>query len=112
MPSIKVYDPPSSCSSGVCGPKADDSISKFSATLDWAEEQGIEVARYNLGYHQGAFVENTIVRNTLDSDGMGCLPLVMSGDKIISKGLYLTKKELADKSGIDGFKAPVDEGKS
>jgi hypothetical protein len=36
----------------------------------------------------------------------------MSGDKIISKGLYLTKKELAEKSGIDGFKAPTEESKS
>jgi hypothetical protein len=43
---------------------------------------------------------------------MGCLPLVMSGDKIISKGLYLTKKELAEKSGIDGFTAPSEESKS
>jgi hypothetical protein len=87
-------------------------MSKFSAALDWAEKQGIDVVRYNLGYHQAAFVENTIVRNTMDSDGIGCLPLVMAGDKIISKGLYLSKKELAEKSGIDGFDAPAEEGKS
>ena len=112
MPSIKVYDPPGSCSSGVCGPEVDDSIIKFSAALDWAEKQGIDVVRYNLGYHQRAFVENTLVRNTLDTDGMSCLPLVMSGDKIISKGIYLTKKELAEKSGIDGFEVPAEDGKS
>lgn len=107
MPSIRVYDPPGSCSSGVCGPEVNDSMSKFAAALDWAEKQGIEVERYNLGHQPGAFVENTTVRDTIESDGMDCLPLVMAGDKIISKGLYLSKKDLAEKSGFEGLGASV-----
>jgi len=107
MPSISVYEPPSSCSSGVCGPEVDDSISKFAAALDWAEKQGIQVERYNLGHHPGAFVQNTVVRATLDKDGMDCLPLIMADDKIISKGLYLSKKDLAEKSGFEGLNTPA-----
>ncbi len=78
----------------------------FSAALTWAEKQGVKVERYNLGYQPAAFAENTDVRDAIDSDGMECLPLVMVDDKIISKGVYLTKKELAEKAGIEISEPP------
>lgn len=101
MPSISVYEPPGCCSSGVCGPEVEESMAEFSAALAWAEKQGIEVARYNLSYQPAAFAENMDVRNAIDSDGMECLPLVMADDKIISKGVYLSRKALVEKAGID-----------
>ncbi len=101
MASISVYEPPGCCSSGACGPEVEESMAQFASALKWAEKQGIEVAVYNLGYQPGAFAENTDVRDAIDSDGMECLPLVMAGDKIISKGVYLSKKDLAEKAGIE-----------
>lgn len=101
MPSISVYEPPGCCSSGVCGPEVEESMAEFAAALTWAEKNGVEVARYNLGYQPAAFADNMDVRNAIDSDGMECLPLVMADDKIISKGVYLSKKELVEKAGID-----------
>ena len=101
MPSISVFEPPGCCSSGVCGPEVEESMAEFSAALAWAEKQGVEVARYNLGYQPGAFVENMAVRDAIESDGMECLPLVMADDKIISKGVYLSKRELVEKAGIE-----------
>ena len=76
-------------------------MAEFSAALAWAEKQGVEVARYNLGYQPGAFVENMAVRDAIESDGMECLPLVMADNKIISKGVYLSKRELVEKAGIE-----------
>ena len=108
MPSISVYEPPGCCSSGVCGPEVEESMAEFAAALKWAEKQGVEVARYNLGYQPGAFVENTTVRAAIDSDGMDCLPLVRADDRIISKGVYLSKKELVEKAGIESSE-PFDE---
>ena len=58
------------------------------------------MARYNLGSQPGAFVENGDVKSALDSDGMDCLPLVMADNKIISKGVYLSKQALVEKAGI------------
>ncbi len=109
MRSISVYEPPGCCSSGACGPEVEDSMAGFAAALKWAEKQGVEVARYNLGSQPGAFVENTDVKNALDSDGMECLPLVMADNKIISKGVYLSKKELAEKAGIESTVADTEE---
>lgn len=109
MPSISVYEPPGCCSSGACGPEVEESMAEFAAALVWVEKHGVEVARYNLGYQPGAFAENTDVRDAIDSDGMDCLPLVMADDKIISKGVYLSKKELVEKAGIEGLEAPSEE---
>ena len=108
MPSISVYDPPGCCSSGACGPEVEKSMAEFAAALAWAEKQGVEVARYNLGYQPGAFTENTDVRAAIDSEGMKCLPLVMADDKIISKGVYLSKKDLVEMAGIESAE-PVNE---
>lgn len=101
MSSIRVYEPPGCCSSGACGPEVEESMVNFSAALTWAEKQGVTVERYNLGYQPAAFAENTDVRDAIESDGMECLPLVMVDDKIISKGVYLTKKALAEKVGLE-----------
>ena len=101
MASISVYEPPGCCSSGVCGPEVEESMAGFAAALAWAKKQGIEVAVYNLGYQPAAFVENADVRDAIDSDGMECLPLVMADNKIISKGVYLSKQQLAEKAGIE-----------
>ena len=62
-------------------------MSKFSAALNWAEKLGINVTRYNLSQEPSAFVKNTIVCDTMDSDGMDCLPLIIAEEKIISKGI-------------------------
>ena len=109
MPSISVYEPPGCCSSGVCGVEMEESMTGFAVALKWAEKQGVEVARYNLGTQPGAFVENTQVKDALDSDGMDCLPLVMADNKIISKGVYLSKKELVEKAGIESSEALAEE---
>ena len=109
MPSISVYEPPGCCSSGACGPEVEESMAEFAAALAWAKKQGIDVAVYNLGYQPGAFAENSDVRNAIDTDGMECLPLVMAGDKIISKGVYLSKKDLAEKAGIENSEPLGDE---
>jgi hypothetical protein len=101
MASISVYEPPGCCSSGVCGPEVEESMAGFAAALAWAKKQGVDVAVYNLGYQPAAFVENTDVRDAIDSDGMECLPLVMAGDKIISKGVYLSKEDLVEKAGLE-----------
>jgi len=88
MAKLSVYDPPMCCSTGVCGPDADDRLAKFAAALDWAKRNGAEVERYNLGHQPGAFAGNPMVKGLLDTDGMACLPLVLLDGKIMAKGDY------------------------
>ena len=91
---LDVYDPAQCCSTGACSPDADDELAQFASSLEWLKESGVAVSRYNLGHQPGAFVTNPTVKGTLDSDGIGCLPLVIADGKIISKGRYPSRNEL------------------
>lgn len=110
MTSISVYEPVGCCSSGVCGPEVEDSMAGFAAALSWAKKQGVAVSVYNLGHQPGAFAENADVKNAIENEGLDCLPLVIADEKIISKGVYLSKSALAEKVGLN-FKETQDEAK-
>jgi len=45
---LKIYDPPMCCSTGVCGPEVDPALVRFAADLKWLESQGVVVERFNL----------------------------------------------------------------
>ena len=62
MASIKIYDKPMCCSTGVCGPQVDPVLPRFAADLDWLMTQGHQVERYNLAQQPAAFVENEMVK--------------------------------------------------
>jgi len=99
MSHIKVFDPAMCCSTGVCGPDADDELAQFAAALDWAKKNGAAVDRFNLGHQPGAFAQDGTVRGLLESDGIECLPLVFVDGDLLSKGGYPSRAVLADKLG-------------
>jgi hypothetical protein len=101
MPRISIYDPPGCCSTGVCDPGLSDQMTQFATAIDALMKAGHDVARFNMASEPGAFVENTVVKHALDTDGMDCLPMVLLEDDIVSKGSYLNRAELGDKIGIE-----------
>ena len=108
MPEIKVFDPPMCCSSGVCGPDADDVPAQFAAALDWAQKNGASVDRFNLAQQPGAFATDARVKGMLESEGVDCLPLVFFDGEVMTKAGYPSRSELADKLGLA---APASETK-
>ena len=101
---LQVYDPPMCCPSGVCGLEVNPELVKFSSDLDWLRRQGIEVERYSLSSHPGAFAQNQVVKEALKYDGNDCLPLIVVNGTIVSKGTYPTRSDLMKLSGIDSEK--------
>jgi len=83
------------CSSGVCGPEADQNLVQFAADIEWLKSQGAIVRRHNLSQSPGAFVENEIVRAALTDKGEGALPLMLVNGKIAATGRYPDRGELA-----------------
>lgn len=102
MAKLSVYDPPMCCSTGVCGPDADDRLAQFAAALDWAKKSGVDVERYDLGHQPGAFATNSLVKGLLEKDGMGCLPLVLVDGHILAKGDYPTREAIGSRLGLAG----------
>jgi hypothetical protein len=100
MKILQVFDPPMCCSSGVCGPKVDPVLPRFSGDLEWFKAQGISVTRFNLAQQPMAFVENSDVRNALEKEDVTCLPLILVDGIIVSRGTYPEREALAALLGI------------
>ena len=95
MKCVQVYDEPMCCSTGICGPQVDPALPKFASDLEWLKAQGVAVERYNLAQQPSAFVQNTIVRGALETEGQECLPLVLVDGKIMSRGAFPSREILA-----------------
>jgi len=97
---IEVFDPPMCCSTGVCGPAIDPALIQFAADLEWLQDQGVVVERYNLSQQPGAFADTPLVKEALTKDGNDCLPLTLVDGKIACQGSYPTREMLAGFAGL------------
>lgn len=99
---LKVYDPPMCCSTGVCGPSVDPVLVHFAADLKWLESQGVAVERFNLAQSPMAFAEDELVRSWITDKGEAALPLVVFEGKVVASGTYPIRSELAELFGLNG----------
>ena len=95
MSELLVFDPAMCCSTGVCGPEVDPALVRFAADLESVSREGVTVQRFNLGAEPQAFMRNALVRETLQREGMACLPLVVANGEVVSRGCYPSREELA-----------------
>lgn len=103
MKTIKVFDPPMCCSTGVCGPDVDPVLVRFAADLKWLESRGVAVERFNLAQSPMAFAEDELVRSLLTDKGAEALPLVIMEGKVAASGFYPTRDELAEMLGLNNM---------
>jgi Arsenical resistance operon protein ArsD len=100
MTTVQVFDPPQCCATGVCGPTVEPALVRFAATVAWLKDQGVAVERFNLSQQPGAFAERPAVKSALVEGGTSCLPLVIVDGRIVSRGVYPTRSELAEWAGV------------
>ena len=101
MKKVEVFDPPMCCSTGVCGPKVDPALIRFTADLHWLANQRIAVERYNLAQQPQAFAASPVVKSALQERGNNCLPLILVDGSIVSERRYPTREELARLTGVE-----------
>ena len=99
---VQVFDPPMCCSTGVCGPNVDPVLPRFAADLEWLKGRGVDIDRYNLAQQPAAFAGNEAVRSEITERGVECLPIVLVDGRVMSRGEYPTRQQLAEWSGLDG----------
>lgn len=100
MKKIFVFDPALCCSTGVCGVEVDQAPVSFSADVAWANEQGAQIARFNLAQQPMAFAENPTVKGFLERSGHEALPLILVDGDVALAGRYPNRAELARWIGI------------
>ena len=101
MKTLRVFDPPMCCSTGVCGPEVDSALVRFAADLKWLESQGVAVERFNLAQSPSAFAEDALVRSWLSDKGVECLPLLVVEGKVVASGTYPVRDELTGFLGLN-----------
>jgi hypothetical protein len=100
MKSIQVFDPGLCCSTGVCGVDVDQALVTFSADVEWANQQGARIQRFNLAREPMAFAENTTVKGFLERSGQEALPLILVDGEMALAGRYPQRAELARWAGL------------
>lgn len=99
---VRVYDPPLCCSTGVCGANVDSELVRFAADVRWLESQGVLVERFNLARQPDVFVQDPAILALLNAEDTACLPVVLVGGAVLSKGAYPSRHELAASVGLSG----------
>ena len=95
MKTVQVFDKAMCCSTGICGPQVDPVLPRFAADLDWLAKQGHKIDRFNLAQNPAEFVKNDVVKNILTAEGVECLPLVIVDHRVVSRGEYPSRENLA-----------------
>src|SRR6185437_1760197 len=100
MKQLDVFDPPMCCSTGVCGVDVDATLVRFAADLEWLKASGVTVRRFNLSQEPQAFMNEPEVLKAVSSDGTHCLPLLVADGKLLSRGAYPSRDQLAVLTGV------------
>ncbi len=95
MSTVRIYDKPMCCSTGVCGPQVDPVLPRFASDLEWLKTQGHQVQRFNLAQQPAEFTANAQVQQLLQGEGVECLPLVLVDDRVVSRSDYPSRENLA-----------------
>ena len=93
MKTIRVYDPPMCCSTGVCGTDINPDLVNFAALLKQLGTQGATIERFNMAQQPMAFAENSVVKALLEKEGTDVFPLIFLNDEVYLKGRYPTSIE-------------------
>ena len=94
MKKIQIFDPALCCSSGVCGVEVDQQLVSFAADVNWANENGASIERFNLAQQPLVFAQNAAVKSMLERSGEGALPLTLVDGEVALAGRYPSRDEL------------------
>jgi len=109
MTVIQVFDPALCCSTGVCGVDVDQQLVDFSADVDWAKQNGVQIERFNLAQQPMAFAENAVVKSFLEHSGAEALPVVLVDGAMVLSGRYPSRDELVQWARLDALTPQVME---
>tara|TARA_R110001583_G_scaffold43208_1_gene137436 strand:+ start:5926 stop:6273 length:348 start_codon:yes stop_codon:yes gene_type:complete len=91
---LEIFEPTLCCESGVCGPAPDKALLDLQHTLHLVKKVGFDVKRYAINQVPMVFVQNKIVSDFIQNEGLDQLPLILLDKKIIMAGKYPNLEEL------------------
>ena len=101
MTSIQVFDPAMCCNTGVCGVDVDQNLVAFAADVDWAQQNGAQIQRFNLSQQPMAFAESAVVKDLLERTGQTVLPVTLVNGQLALTGRYPSRDDLIRWAGLE-----------
>lgn len=93
MKKMIIFDPAMCCPTGVCGPSVDPELLRVATVINSLKNKGVTVERHNLTSNPQAFVDNKVINQLLNSEGVDVLPVtIVDGEVVKTKG-YPTNEE-------------------
>lgn len=93
MKKMIIFEPAMCCSTGVCGPSVDPELLRVSTVINNLQKNGILVERYNLTNNPQIFVDNKIINEILNKEGVDLLPVTIVNDIVVKTKAYPTNEE-------------------
>ena len=94
MVKMIIFDPAMCCSTGLCGPVINLELLRISTIINNLEKNGVKVERYNLNSNPQVFVDNIVINEILNRDGVDVLPVTIVDGKVVKTKKYSTNDEL------------------
>jgi len=93
MKKMIIFEPAMCCSTGVCGPGVDPELLRVSNVLNNINKRGADAQRFNLTNNPQAFIDNSLINQLLNSDGIEILPVTILDGKVVKTKAYPTNEE-------------------
>ena len=93
MKKMIIFDPAMCCSTGVCGPSVDKELLRVATVINNLKKKGIIIERYNLTNNPQIFVDNEVINEMLNKDGVDVLPVTMVNGVVVKTQSYPTNEE-------------------
>lgn len=100
MKKMSIYEPAMCCSTGLCGVGVDPELLRVSTVLNTFKKKGILVERYNLSNSPQEFINNKVVNEFININGVDELPAIVLDGEIVITGRYPTNEEFSNLLGI------------
>lgn len=92
---VEIFDPPMCCSTGLCGPTIDQTLLDVNEMVLQLQKEGINIARYQMTTHPGAFINNAEVMRLVREKQMDALPITVVRGSVIKFGSYPRLPEIS-----------------
>jgi len=96
MKKMIIFEPPMCCSTGVCGPSVDSELLRVSTVIYNLKSNGIEVERHNLSSNPQIFIDNKVINEILDKEGIEAFPVTIVDGEVAKTKEYPTELEFIE----------------
>jgi hypothetical protein len=101
MKKLSIYEPAMCCSTGLCGVGVDPELLRISTVLNKIKnDDGFVIERFNLTNSPQEFINNKVINDFINANGVDLLPAIVVDGEIVITGRYPSNDEFVNLLGL------------